>query len=100
MFVLCGNPANYRHPNRWDRVVQCEYRSSIAKDHERMGHVGEVIVDYGLSITTGDNLANMFHLSAGENIMMETRDDGVFYHNEVDIIMVSLFPRLLAMKIV
>ena len=42
-FVL--KPANCRHPDSWDRVVQCEYHNISTKNQERMRNVGE---DYEL----------------------------------------------------
>ena len=109
-----GSPSNLiasiqsylgRYPNDTDKIVVFDkYNTLSAKDHERMRHAGEVMLDYELSITTSlpkrdailksnnnkRRLASVLStFSTGENVTMETRDDGVFDHDEADVTMVS-----------
>lgn len=85
-------------------VVFDKYQGISAKDHDRMRRAGEATVDYEFSITSSlpkrdailksktnkQRLASVLStFSLGENVMMETRDDGAFSHDEADITMVS-----------
>jgi len=70
-----------------------------------MWHAGEVMVDYDeLSITSPLSKRNvilknksnkqwlasvLYTFSMGDNVTMETRDDGAFSHDEADVTMVS-----------
>jgi len=69
-----------------------------------MRRAGQVIVDYELSITSPlpkrdaimksknnkRSLASVLStFGLGENAMMETKDDGVFGHDEADVTMIS-----------
>ena len=83
------------------KSLSSKYEDVSAKDHERMWHAGEVIIDCELSITcplpkrdaflkSKNNkwrLASMLSMfSVGENTTMDTR---VFGHDEADITMIS-----------
>ena len=85
-------------------IVFDKYHDISAKDHERMRRAGEVVIDYELSITSPlpkrdailksknnkRRLASMLStFNVGENVTMETLNDGVFGHDEADITMVS-----------
>ena len=94
-----------RYPNDADKIVVFDkYQGVSAKDHERKRRAGEVIIDYELSITCSlpkrdailksknnkQSLASVLStFSVGENVIMETKDDGAFSHDEADITMVS-----------
>ncbi len=94
-----------RYSSDTDKIVVFDkYHDISAKDHERMRRAREVIIDYELSITTSlpkrdailkskNNkrmLASVLSaFSAGENVIIDSRDDGVFNHDEADITMVS-----------
>ncbi len=94
-----------RYSSDTDKIVVFDkYHDISAKDHERMQRAGEVIIDYELSITTSlpkrdailksmNNkrmLASILStFSVGENVIIDSRDDGVFNHDEADITMVS-----------
>ena len=100
-----------RYSNDIDKIIVFDkYHDISAKDHERMRCAGEVIIDYELSITTSlpkrdailksknnkRRLASMLStFSAGENVTIETRDDGMFNHDEADV---TMFSRLLTME--
>jgi len=84
-------------------VVFDKYRDVSAKDHERMRRAGEATADYELSITSTlpkrdvimkskhskRRLASVWStFSLGENITVETADDGIYGHDEADITMI------------
>ena len=94
-----------RYPNDSDKIVVFDkYQGVSAKDHERKRRAGEVVIDYELSITCSlpkrdailksknnkQSLASVLStFSVGENVIMETKDDGAFSHDEADVTMVS-----------
>lgn len=94
-----------RYPNGTDKVIVFDkYHDVSAKDHERMRRAGEVLIDYELSITTclpkrdailksknnKRRLASVLcTFNVGDNVMMESQEDGVFGHDEADITMIS-----------
>ena len=94
-----------RYSDDADKIaVFDKYQGISAKDHERMRRTGEATIDYDLSITSSlpkrdailksktnkQRLASVLStFSLGENVKMETRDDGAFGHDEADITMVS-----------
>ena len=94
-----------RYPNATEKIIVFDkYHDISAKDHDRMRRAGEVIIHYELSITTSlpkrdtilkikynkRKFASMLStFSVGENVTMETQDDGVFDHDEADVTMVS-----------
>lgn len=94
-----------RYPDAAEKIVVFDkYQDISAKDHERMRRAGEVVIDYELSITSPlpkrdailksknnkRRLASVLcTFNVGENVSMETRDDGVFGHDEADVTMVS-----------
>ncbi len=91
-----------RYPNDSDRIVVFDkYQGVSAKDHKRKRRAGEVVIDYELSITCSlpkrdtilksknnkQSLASVLStFSVGENVIMETKDDGAFCHDEADVV--------------
>lgn len=94
-----------RYSDDADKIVVFDkYQGTSAKDHERMRRACEATIDYDLSITSSlpkrdailksktnkQKLASVLStFSLGENVTMETKDDGAFSHDEADITMVS-----------
>ena len=94
-----------RYPNNADKIIVFDkYQGISAKDHERKMRAVEESIDYDLSITCSlpkrdiimkcnnnkQNLASVLStFSIGENVVMETKDDGAFSHDEADITMIS-----------
>ena len=94
-----------RYPDETDKIVVFDkYHNVSAKDHERTRRAGEVIADYELSITSAlpkrdailksKNNKRMLAsilctFELGNNASMETKEDGVFGHDEADVTMVS-----------
>ncbi len=81
-----------------------KYKTLSAKDHERMRRSGEVVVDYDLSLASPlpkreaimkskknkQRLARILGtFNLGENVKMETPDDGLFDHDKADVTIVS-----------
>ncbi len=93
------------YPNDSDKIVVFDkYQGVSAKDHERKRRAGEVVIDYELSITCSlpkrdailksknnkQSLASVLStFSVGENVIMETKDDGAFRHDEAYVTMVK-----------
>jgi hypothetical protein len=94
-----------RYPDGTEKIVVFDkYQEVSAKDHERMRRAGEIIIDYELSLTSPlpkrdailksknnkrmlASILSTFYL--GDNVTMETQDDGVFGHDEADVTMIS-----------
>jgi hypothetical protein len=86
-------------------IVFDKYADVSAKAHEGMLRTGEVIIDYELSITSPlpkrdailkskkndkRNLASVLcTCDEGQDVTMDTSQDGVYGHDEADITMVS-----------
>ena len=74
-------------------IVFDKYQDIAAKDHERKRRAAEVIIDYELSISSTlpkrekQKAGSTFNI--GENVTMETLDDGAFGHDEADVTMIS-----------
>ena len=88
----------------WQNCCFDNYLGISANDHEGMRSTGQATIEYVLSITiylpkkmqywrarpTKQRLASVWStFSLGENITMETRNDGAFGHDKADITMVS-----------
>ncbi|XP_014676492.1 PREDICTED: uncharacterized protein LOC106816405 [Priapulus caudatus] len=94
-----------RYPDGIAKIIVFDkYQDVSAKDHERMRRAGKVIIDYKLSITSylpkiaaimksknnKQRLASVLcTFNVGENATIDTRDNGVFCHDEADITMIS-----------
>ena len=94
-----------RYPNNADKIIVFDkYQGISAKDHERKRQAGEESINYDLFITCSlpkreiimkckndkQKLASVLStFSIGENVVMETKDDGAFSYDEADITMIS-----------
>ena len=94
-----------RYPTNAEEILVFDkYQGVSVKDHERMRRTGEIITNYELSLTNSlpkraimlrsknnkRKLASVLStFSMGENVTMETKDDGAFSHDEADITIIS-----------
>ena len=94
-----------RYPACTEKVLVFDkYKGISAKDHERIRCAGEVTIDYDLSITSHlpkrdavmkskhnkrmlANVLSTFNL--GDNVTLESVEDGFFGHDEADITIIS-----------
>ena len=93
------------YSNNSDKIIVFDkYHNISAKDHKRIRRASEVIIDYELSIASSlpkrdvilksknnkRRLANVLcTFTVGENVKMESPDDGSFGHDETDVTIAS-----------